>query len=128
MVATSRGMTLIELLMGLALASLVAIIVMTGLSAMGGTHRRGLAARRSDDEAWLALAAIAADGKCRDTTTCHQRWRVDDGLEYCRKHCQPHTNGVASLDVLTDGRSPATLTIRLVLHDGRLYERAVVRR
>ncbi|WP_291780614.1 hypothetical protein [Luteibacter sp.] len=121
-------MTLVELLVGLAVASLVAIIVMTGLSAMGATHRRGLAARRSDDEAWLALAAIAADKECRDTTTCHKRWRVDDGLAYCREHCQPYTNGVASLDVLTDGGSPETLTIRLVLHDGRLYERAVVRR
>ena len=125
MAAASRGMTLIELLVGMAVASLVATVVMTGLSSLGRVHRRGLEAGR--DEAWLVLAAMASDSTCIDNETCRRHWRVRDALQHFDGDWQPYSNSVASIDFVADERTPTLLTIRLVLRDGRRYERAVVR-
>ena len=58
---TIRGMSLIELLVAMAVASLVAAMAATALSIAGVAAARHSVARRQDDAAWLALAAMARD-------------------------------------------------------------------
>jgi len=55
------GATLIELLTGLAVAAIVAAIALVSLSMAGIAAARHAARIRSDDGAWMALAAIARD-------------------------------------------------------------------
>ncbi len=127
MAVASRGMTLIELLVGMAVASLVATVVMTGLSSLGQVHGRGVVARRNEDTAWLVLAALARDTACKDAASCRTHWVLDGSLKHRDSQSQPYAEGIASIDFVSDDRSPGLLTICLVLHDGRRYERAVVR-
>ena len=54
-------MSLIELLVAMAVASLVAAMAATALSIAGVAAARHSVARRQDDAAWLALAAMARD-------------------------------------------------------------------
>lgn len=127
MAAASRGMTLVELLVGMVVASLVATVVVTGLSSLGRGHARGVAARRDEDTAWLVLAAVARDADCVDVASCRTHWLLDGALKHRDAQAQPYADGIASIDFVRDDRSPRLLTICLVLHDGRRYERAVAR-
>jgi prepilin-type N-terminal cleavage/methylation domain-containing protein len=123
-VLTMRGMTLIELLVGLAVASLVAVVVTTGLGAMGMAmqkHARMLATR---DAAWMALDAMVADLRraatwrvCSEARECDAReerrsayrvpmllagdvdWLVQDGLRRCMKQCDVFIEGVVAMVV-----------------------------
>ncbi|URL59921.1 type II secretion system protein [Luteibacter flocculans] len=65
----SRGMSLIELLVGLAVASLIAAGAATALSIAGMAAARHSVARRQNDAAWLALAAIARDLRVAEVWT-----------------------------------------------------------
>lgn len=137
----ARGMTLIELLAGLVVASLVAAIALTALVSASRFQRQVLASRRSEDTAWLVLGAIVAD--CRREGPCAGRWEVVRGntLRYAPNgHPQPFAEGIASLGFIADITTPdgvtraplaaackdvSTVTIRLTLHDGRRFERAL---
>lgn len=102
---TARGMTLVELLVGLAVAAIVAVVAMTGLSIMGLAIIRQRAAIRMNDMVWLAHAAIARDlcvsrrwKGCIEARGCtaqtvhggtpalvldHAEWFADGGLWRC---------------------------------------------
>ena len=121
----SRGMTLIELLAGLAVASLVAAIALASLSMAGNAIARKLAMVRADDSAWLALAAIARDLRqspvwtgCVRTDSCGKnshivsnaliagevRWFADNGLWRCERDndCDRYLDGVVAVSFIAD--------------------------
>ncbi|SEO74895.1 hypothetical protein SAMN02800692_1894 [Luteibacter sp. UNC138MFCol5.1] len=104
MTRAARGSTLIELLVGLAVATLVAAIAMTSLSLAGVAAARRLATARADDAAWLALAAIARDLRSSDT------WHGCVGSIACAGH-EGH-EGPAALVLAVDGRQVAWFTER----------------
>ncbi|QWT21825.1 hypothetical protein KPL74_07410 [Bacillus sp. NP157] len=112
-------MSLVELLVGLALASIVAAIVMTGSVAVATHVRMGLAQARTAERLADAFAAIEADvrgrrdaWRCLFAWRCHPRllpagvepvrWTVDNGLRRCRLQCEVVLDGIVGLDVLAD--------------------------
>ncbi|WP_429197257.1 PulJ/GspJ family protein [Luteibacter sp. W1I16] len=128
---TARGMTLVELLVGLAVAAIVAAVAMTGLSIMGLAVVRQRAATRMEDAVWLAHAAIARDlcasarwkgcveargctaqgvhGGMRALVLDHAEWFVDKGLWRCEgAECGTYLDGIAGAEfiaLLQDGGS-----------------------
>jgi len=120
-----RGMTLIELLVGLAVGSMVAAIALTSLSMAGNAVARKLAVVRADDSAWLALVAIARDLRqshvwtgCVQTDSCGKnshivsnaliaggvRWFADNGLWRCDRDndCDKYLDGVVAVRFIAD--------------------------
>ena len=71
------GATLIECLVGLGVAAIVATVAMVSLSMAGIASMRHATRMRSGDAAWLALAAIARD--LADAS----RWEGCDGTIAC---------------------------------------------
>ena len=147
----SRGMSLIELIVGLGVASMVAAIALTALSMAGAAVARKLAAVRADDSAWLALAAVARDLRgsekwdgCEGSPTCTQRpshrahaalllnhatWFAEDGLKRCPKdrRCDTYLEGITAIEFVArfpvaDGR---TLEVVLWTRDGGRYARTM---
>lgn len=126
--ASTRGMTLVEMMAGLVVASIVASVVMLSLSIDGRSHARELARWQGEDAAWLALAARARD--C--TGERRAVWHVARGTLH--RDGQPFLDGVHSLVVLSgtcpdvergvSGR-PGVVELRLTLLDGRTFSRAV---
>jgi len=121
-----RGSTLVELTVGLCVASLVALMATTSLAAAGIAWHRHLVASRYEDRAWLALAAIVSDleaGRewrmCTEARDCSQKdvarkysmpmllagkvgWLMADELRRCDEACDTYVEGVASIDVIAD--------------------------
>lgn len=119
-------MSLVELLVGLAVASLVAAIALTSFSMTGIATARKLAAVRTDDSAWLALAAITRDlylsrtwAGCVDSTHCTKRashrassvlqlehaiWFAEGGLKRCATDdpCEAYLDGVTAAQFIVD--------------------------
>lgn len=123
----ARGMTLVELLVGLAVAAIVAAVAMTGLSVMGLAVLRQRTATRMEDAAWLAHAAIARDlcassqwKGCIEARGCttqtvhggtpalvleHAEWFVDGGLWRCEGlDCQTYLDGIAGAEFIASLR------------------------
>jgi hypothetical protein len=121
-----QGSSLVELTVGLCVASVVAAMAMTSLAAAGFAARRHLVNSRDEDRAWLALAAIARDLQaaaewhvCTEARDCPQKamsgeyrvsalvagdiaWLVSGQLRRCARRCDPYVNGVSSLSVFAD--------------------------
>jgi prepilin-type N-terminal cleavage/methylation domain-containing protein len=119
------GMSLVELLVGLAVAAMVAAIATTGLSMMGLSVVRHRAALRTDDALWLAQAAIARDMRasthwkgCIAARGCSRQashvgmpvlvlegaeWFADSGLWRCdrkREHCDKYLDGISGVEFM----------------------------
>jgi prepilin-type N-terminal cleavage/methylation domain-containing protein len=119
-------MTLIELLVGLAIAGMVAAISVTTLSMVGLAVAWQHTAVRSGDPVWLALAAIARDlrasgewkgclgpGNCAGSNAHYApnaviadgvRWFVDDSLWRCApgRDCDRYLEGVVAATFVAD--------------------------
>lgn len=126
----ARGFCLVELTIGLCVASFIAATATMSLAAAGIAMRRHLVTSRDEDRAWLALAAIARDLEsanewrmCSEASDCPRKamareyrapallagsigWLVADELRRCVEDCQTYVDGVAALDVTAD--LPAT--------------------
>lgn len=143
------GATLIELLTGLAVAAIVAAIALVSLTMAGMATARHAARIRSDDGAWMALAAIARDldaasawKGCIESIVCtaatshrgaaalvvligkqHVAWFSENGaLVRCDPTCDRYLIGVARASFLADVPQPGTGTRRTWLaeaHEGR---------
>src|ERR1700754_2245070 len=131
-----RGSTLVELTVGLCVASLVALMAATSLGAAGIAWHRHLASSRYEDRAWLALAAIVSDLEtgsewrmCTEARDCSQKsaarkysmpmllagkvgWLVADELRRCDKACETYVEGVAAIEVIADMVTSDGLTTR----------------
>lgn len=123
----NEGFSLVELTVGLGVASIIATLATMSMAAAGITVGRHLLASRAEDKAWLALAAIARDlesaatwGMCTEARDCPHKsmsreynvpvlladpigWLVAaDVLRRCDQTCQTYVDGVASLEVVAD--------------------------
>jgi hypothetical protein len=120
------GFSLVELMVGVCVASTIAAMAAISLAAAGIAVGRHLITSRSEDRAWLALAAIVRDlegatewGMCTEARDCPQKkmsleynvpvllagqigWLVADELRRCDKDCQAYVDGVASVEVTAD--------------------------
>ncbi|HVI54876.1 MAG TPA: hypothetical protein VM621_07475 [Luteibacter sp.] len=148
-----RGHTLVELAIGLCVASIVALMATTSLMTAGLVLRHHLTTRRTEDDAWLALAAIARDleaaktwGMCSEARDCPRKslsheynvpallagevgWLVADELRRCTRSCTTFVAGVASLEVMADLRGADGLTDRrpfLQWHGDRAHALEVI--
>lgn len=132
-----RGGTLVELMVGLCVASLVALMATTSLAAAGIAVRRHLIGSRYEDSAWFALAAIARDLEtgnewrmCTEARDCSYNsaarkygmpmllagnvgWLVSDELRRCDKACDTYVEGVVSIEVIADIPADGGLKSRL---------------
>jgi len=132
----SRGGTLVELTVGLCVASLVALMATTSLAAAGIALQRHLVESRYEDAAWFALAAIVRDLEaarewrmCTEARDCSKEsaagkygmpmlladnigWLVADELRRCDESCSTYVEGVTSLEVLADIPAGGGLTSR----------------
>lgn len=132
----SAGMSLIELLVGLAVAAIVAVIAIANLSMMGMVVVRQRTAARADDEMWMAHAAITRDLRsstlwkgCIEARGCSvQRshtgtpvlmldsaeWLADDGLWRCvrNKPCDKFLENIVGVEFMADIRNDAGVTRR----------------
>jgi hypothetical protein len=122
----THGSSLIELTVGLCVASMVAAVATISLAATGIATKRHLVTSRDEDRAWLALAAIASDLEkveewhmCTEARDCPQKamarefrgpaliagdvaWLVSDELRRCVERCDVYVDGVSSLRVIAD--------------------------
>lgn len=120
----TAGMTLIELLVGLAVAGMVAAIAMTSLSVLGLAVVRQRSAMRMHDAVWLAQAAIARElggsprwKGCVEARGCsahmvpagtpalvleHTQWLVHDGLRRCHMLCDLYLEGITGIEFIAD--------------------------
>ncbi|APG05295.1 hypothetical protein BJI69_16240 [Luteibacter rhizovicinus DSM 16549] len=120
------GFSLVELMVGLAVASIVAAAATVSLVAAGSAARRHLVMSRDEDRARLALAAIVRDLEaaaawhmCTEARDCPQKtmareyntpvllagsigWLVADELRRCDTACQTYVQGVIHLEVVAD--------------------------
>lgn len=125
------GFSLVELIVGLAVASMVAAIALVSLSMAGVAAARQLAAVREDDAAWLALAAIARDlhasaewSGCVGTPGCtrrsahpsasvlhleHATWFAGNGLKRCPREgdCGLYLEGIGQAEFFAYVPRPA---------------------
>lgn len=132
----SRGVSFVELMVGLCIASIVAVMATTSLAAAGVALQRHLGASRIEDRAWLALAAIVRDLEaasgwhmCTEARDCAKKkmarqyampalvagdvsWLVADELRRCERDCQTYVDGVMSLEVVADVIASDGLTVR----------------
>jgi Tfp pilus assembly protein PilW len=121
-----HGSSLIELTVGLCVASIVAAMATVALSAAGIATKRHLITSRDEDRAWLALAAIARDLEtaaewhmCTEARDCPNKamaheysvpalvagdvaWLLSGELRRCGKQCESYTDGVSSFLVVAD--------------------------
>ena len=122
-----QGFNLVELTVGLCVASIIATLAAMSMAAAGVAVGRHLSVSHSEDKAWLALAAIVRDlenaatwAMCTEARDCPHKemardynvpvlladrigWLVAaDDLRRCDKDCQTYVDGVASLDVVAD--------------------------
>ncbi|WP_170207548.1 prepilin-type N-terminal cleavage/methylation domain-containing protein [Luteibacter pinisoli] len=121
-----RGMTLVELVVGLAVASTVAAVVLVGSAAVATQVRRGFASSGATESADAALAAMLADVRrdgewstCLPARGCpvyvggaygmalvvgrQRAWTIQDGLRLCAgRHCERVFEGATALQVLVD--------------------------
>lgn len=109
-------MTLVALLAGLLVASIVASVVMVSLSIDGRAHARYMHGYRADDTAWLVLAAVAAD-------PVEANWPLAGHTLRHGASRQPFADGVHSLRFLPEARG--LVELRLTLADGRTFSRVV---
>lgn len=112
-----RGTTLIELLVALAVASLVATVALAALSMTGSAVLRHRALTRSGDAAWLALAALANDIRGAD------RWEGCVGGIACAN--APSHTGPAALVLVRDDVRIAWFTDDGLLRCAPACERVV---
>jgi hypothetical protein len=122
----ARGFSLVELMVGWCVASIVAVMATTSLAAGAVAWQRHRVASRTEDQAWLALAAIARDldrasqwRMCTEARDCptmkisHRYdmpalvasgvgWLLADALRRCEDDCHAFVDGVASLEVIAD--------------------------
>jgi prepilin-type N-terminal cleavage/methylation domain-containing protein len=122
----ARGMTLVELIVGLAVASTVAAVVLVGSAAIATQVRRGFASSEAAATADAVLAAMLADvRRDRGWSTClpargcpvyvggaygmalvvgqQRAWTIQDGLRLCAgKHCERVFEDATALQVLVD--------------------------
>lgn len=123
---SQHGSSLVELLVSLAVAGIVAAVVATGAGAAGLASRRHLDRIQREDAARMALAVLADDlaassqwracTEARDCplTTRHRPyrsyllhtdaadWLVGDGLRRCVTRCDPLVDGVVRFEVTAD--------------------------
>lgn len=135
-IVRARGFSLVELSVGLCIASIVAVMATMSLAAAGIALQRHLIASRDEDRAWLALAAIVRDLQladewhmCTEARDCPKKamareydmpallagnvaWLVADELRRCDNVCQTYVDGVASLEVIADIPAHEGLTDR----------------
>jgi len=122
----SHGFSLVELMVGLAVAAIVAAAATVSLVAAGAAARRHLVISRDEDGARSALAAIVRDLEaattwrmCTEARDCPQKaiakaydvpvllagsigWLVADELKRCDKICEKYVEGVVALDIVAD--------------------------
>lgn len=120
------GFSLVELTVGLCVASTIAALAAMSMAAAGIAVGRHVVTSRSEDKAWLALAAIVRDLEgattwhmCTEARDCPQKkmsleynvpvlladqigWLVADDLRRCDEDCQTFVDGVESLEVTAD--------------------------
>jgi prepilin-type N-terminal cleavage/methylation domain-containing protein len=124
---SARGMTLVELVVGLAIAAIVAAGVMAGAAAIARQVQRDLAAARAGADTADVLEAILADvrsdpawvacrvarcpaylGRSHGTALWANghAWAVHDGgLRICwQSHCELALRGVSAMQVFVDRR------------------------
>lgn len=111
---TARGMTLVELLAGLLVASLIGSTVIVYLSIDGHAHARYMHVHRDDDAAWLILAAVASD-------PVEANWPLVGHTLRHGKSRQPFADGVRSLRFRPE--EGGLVELRLTLADGRTFSR-----
>ena len=135
----ARGFTLVELLVGGAVASIVGAIALAVLCRAGLVAARWRIEVRRDDAAWLALAAIARDLRvapewrdCRDSWTCPRAarrasnalvagdvaWFADGALRRCQRR-EPKSENAWNCARFLDGISTAAFTVDLRQGGGR---------
>lgn len=122
----AQGFSLVELTVGLCVASIIAALTAMSLAAAGIAVGRHLMTGRSEDKAWFALAVIVRDleaattwGMCTEARDCPQKkmsleynvpvllagrigWLVAGDLRRCDEDCQTYVDDVASLEVTAD--------------------------
>jgi hypothetical protein len=139
-------MSLVELMVGLAIASIVAAVVMAGAAATATQVRRELAAARLAEGPRDVLAAMLADVRrdpawsaCLTTVRCPayvgrsygvalvantHAWAIHDGgLRVCSKeHCELALGGVTALQVWVDAEEGGFVRRDEISHapEGRL--------
>lgn len=140
MIATQRGTTLVELLVGLAVGAVVTAIALAGVSATGAAMRKQVAALSADRAAMLALQGIVADlrrdarwsgcARARDCAVLRRpvdspmlragdhAWLVDDGLRRCAERCEQYAREVVQMDVTADVVDASGRVRRLPLSQG----------
>lgn len=119
------GMSLVELLVGLAVAGIVAAIAITSLSMVGLRVVRQRVAVRADEAVWMAQAAIAHDLRkskhwagCVEALGCSNHaayegtpalvldgaeWLAADGLRRCSdKRCDVYLDGIVGVEFVAD--------------------------
>lgn len=121
-----HGSGLVELLVSLAVAGMVAAVVAAGAGAAGMASRRHLDRVQREDAARMALAVLADDlfsskqwracteARDCDLTAWHRPyrsyllhtdvadWLVGDGLRRCVKQCESLVDGIVRLEVMAD--------------------------
>ncbi|WP_285401482.1 prepilin-type N-terminal cleavage/methylation domain-containing protein [Luteibacter sp. ME-Dv--P-043b] len=152
---SQHGSSLVELLVSLAVAGMVAAVVATGAGAAGMASRRHLDRVQREDAARMALAVLAEDlanssrwlacteARDCDVTVRHRPyrsyllhtdvadWLVGDGLRRCVKQCESLLEGIVRLDVVADLPDAAGQVRRLPFQErhrdtARLLEVGVV--
>lgn len=130
------GFSLVELMVGLAVAAIVAAAATVSLVAAGSAARRHLVTSRDEDRARLALAAMVRDLEaatawrmCTEARDCPQKtmareydmpvllagsigWLVSDELKRCDTNCQTYVQGVDHLEIVADLPGPDGLVQR----------------
>lgn len=152
---SQQGSSLVELLVSLAVAGMVAAVVATGAGAAGMAARRHLDRVQHEDAARMALAVLADDlaassqwRACTEARDCNLTarhrpyrsyllhtdtadWLVGDGLRRCVTRCDSLVDGILRLEVTADLPADAGKVRRVPLlqwHEdsARLLEVAVV--
>lgn len=131
-----RGFCLIELVVASCVACIVAAMATVSLAAAGVTVHRHLVTSRTEDRAWLALAAIVRDleaarswQRCTEARDCPAKdiaraydepvlvagrigWLVTRNLYRCDAVCEVFIEDVEALDIIADLPAGDGLIIR----------------
>lgn len=122
----TRGFTLVELTIGMAIGAAIASMALTSLAAGGMLFRRLSLSARYEDSAWFALGAIARDFEASGTwRTCSEArdcprsdiaaryrapvfiagnvgWLLQDGLRRCDTGCETVASHIVAFEVTAD--------------------------
>jgi prepilin-type N-terminal cleavage/methylation domain-containing protein len=122
----TRGFTLVELTVGMAIGGFIAAMALTSLAAGGALFRRLAMSARCEDHAWFALSAMARDFEasgswhsCTEARDCpgadisaryrvpvfiagNVGWLLQDGLRRCGTGCDTVASDIVALEVLAD--------------------------